>query len=112
VVSWDLIPRIAISEIALVPGSNPLFGMNTLGGSVSVETKDGPSRPGSMIQSSEGSFGRWNTEFEHGGGINASGFNWYLAGSLFDEDGWLHQDTLERSRHMPDVLLAGLRRIL
>ena len=24
----------------------------------------------------------------------------------------LHQDTLERSRHMPDVLLAGLRRIL
>jgi hypothetical protein len=25
VVSWDLIPRIAISEVALVPGSNPLF---------------------------------------------------------------------------------------
>ena len=24
----------------------------------------------------------------------------------------LHEDTLERSRHMPDMLLAGLRRIL
>jgi hypothetical protein len=32
VVSWDLIPRIAISEVALVPGSNPMFGLNTHGG--------------------------------------------------------------------------------
>lgn len=30
VVSWDLIPRVAVAEVALVPGSNPLFGLNTL----------------------------------------------------------------------------------
>ena len=41
VVSWDLIPRIAISEVALMPGSNPLFGLNTLGGAISLQTKDG-----------------------------------------------------------------------
>jgi outer membrane receptor protein involved in Fe transport len=87
VVSWDLIPRIAISDIALVPGSNPLFGMNTLGGSMSIQTKDGRSEPGTTIQSSGGSFGRRNVEFEHGG-ISASGFHWYLAGNLFHEDGW------------------------
>jgi len=41
VVSWDLIPRIAISEVTLIPGSNPLFGLNTLGGALSLQTKDG-----------------------------------------------------------------------
>ena len=29
VVSWDLIPRGAISSITLIPGSNPVFGANT-----------------------------------------------------------------------------------
>jgi outer membrane receptor protein involved in Fe transport len=87
VVSWDLIPRIAISEVALVPGSNPLFGLNTLGGAVSIETKSGNIRPGTMVQSSGGSFGRRAVEFEHGG-MNARGFNWYVAGNLFHDDGW------------------------
>jgi hypothetical protein len=41
VVSWDLIPKDAISEITLVPGSDPLFGLNTLGGALSVQTKNG-----------------------------------------------------------------------
>ena len=41
VVSWDLIERNTVSEMALMPGSNPVFGLNTLGGSISVTTKDG-----------------------------------------------------------------------
>ena len=87
VVSWDLIPRIAIAEVVLVPGSNPMFGLNTLGGAVSIETKDGRSQPGTSIQASGGSFGRRAVEFEHGGS-NAKGLNWYVAGNLFHEDGW------------------------
>ena len=87
VVSWDLIPRIAIAEVVLVPGSNPMFGLNTLGGAVSIATKDGRSQPGTTIQASGGSFGRRAVEFEHGGS-NAKGLNWYVAGNLFHEDGW------------------------
>ena len=87
VVSWDLIPRIAISEVALVPGSNPMFGLNTLGGAVSIGTKDGRSQPGATIQASGGSFGRRAVEFEYGGS-NTKGLNWYVAGNLFHEDGW------------------------
>ena len=41
VVSWDLIPRLAIASTTLMPGSNPLFGLNTLGGALSIQTKDG-----------------------------------------------------------------------
>jgi outer membrane receptor protein involved in Fe transport len=87
VVAWDLIPRIAISEVSLVPGSNPLFGLNALGGAVSIETKDGRSKPGTAIEVYGGSFGRRAVDFEHGG-INAKGLNWYVAGNLLHDDGW------------------------
>ena len=39
VVSWDLIPRLAISSTTVMPGSNPLFGLNTLGGAIAIQTK-------------------------------------------------------------------------
>lgn len=87
IVAWDLIPKIAISEVALMPGSNPLFGLNTLGGALSITTKDGYSAPGTSIAVSGGSFGRRAGEFEHGGS-NAKGLYWYVAGNLFREDGW------------------------
>ena len=86
VVSWDLIPRVAISEMTLVPGSNPLYGLNTLGGAVSIQTKDGLTHRGEELELSGGSFGRGSVEFQHGGG--ARGFNWFLAGNLAFEDGW------------------------
>ncbi len=88
VVSWDLIPRIAILETALLPGSDPLFGLNTLGGAISIQTKDGRSQPGTMIEVNGGSFGRKNALLEHGGS-NSKGFNWYGAANLFfEQEGW------------------------
>jgi outer membrane receptor protein involved in Fe transport len=87
IVAWDLIPKVAIAEVALIPGSNPLFGLNTLGGAISIETKDGRSQPGTTLEISGGSFGRRAGEFEHGGS-NSKGLSWYAAGNLFREDGW------------------------
>jgi outer membrane receptor protein involved in Fe transport len=87
VVSWDLIPRIAISEVTLIPGSNPLFGLNTLGGALSIHTKDGRRNPGTALSLSGGSFGRKMADLEHGGS-NARGLYWYGASNLLFEDGW------------------------
>lgn len=87
VVSWDLIPRVAIAEMTLMPGSNPLFGLNTLGGALSIRTKDGRSNPGTSVQVAYGSYDRKALEFEHGG-ANAKGFHWYLAGNGLTERGW------------------------
>ena len=87
VVGWDLVPRMAISEMALIPGSNPLFGLNTLGGALSLETKDGRSFDHTDLTVSGGSFGRKTVELEHGGSL-ANGLNWYAASNLFFEDGW------------------------
>jgi outer membrane receptor protein involved in Fe transport len=87
VVSWDLIPRAAISGITLMPGSNPLFGLNTLGGALSVVTKDGLANPGSSMQLTLGSHRRAALEFESGGSA-PSGLNWYVTGNRFHDRGW------------------------
>ena len=88
IVSWDLIPRLAISSIALMPGSNPLFGLNTLGGALSLETKNGVRDRGTMVQAIYGSHTRRTIEFEHGGSRAGGGLHWYTTGNYFDEDGW------------------------
>ena len=87
IVAWDLIPKIAIQETTLMPGSNPLFGLNTQGGAISIQTKDGYSQPGGSIRVSGGMPGRRSAEAEYGGSA-ANGFNWYAAGNLYREDGW------------------------
>ena len=88
VVSWDLIPRMAIASTTLMPGSNPLFGLNTLGGALSMQTKDGLQRAGhdgagDLRQRRRGARSSSSTAAARG-----SGLNWYVAGNLFAEDGW------------------------
>jgi outer membrane receptor protein involved in Fe transport len=87
VVSWDLIPKDAISEMTLIPGSDPLFGLNTLGGAISVTTKSGLSNPGWAGHLLYGASGRKEVEGEWGGG-KATGFNWFFSGLGFHESGW------------------------
>jgi len=86
VVSWDLIPRQAISDVMLAPGSNPLFGLNTLGGALSIRTKDGRHDPGGMLQVSYGSYNRRLAEAEVGGA--RGDFDAYATVSRFADDGW------------------------
>lgn len=87
VVAWDLIPKVAINTTELIPGSNPLYGLNTLGGAIAVQTKDGISNSGLTISGYGGSFGRRAIDAEYGGS-NHAGLNWFVAGTLFHEDGW------------------------
>jgi outer membrane receptor protein involved in Fe transport len=90
VVSWDLIPRAAIAQVTLMPGSNPLFGLNTLGGALAVQTKTGLSDPGTSVQFLAGAHKRAGVEFEHGvsriGGTE--GLHGYVTGNRFHEQGW------------------------
>lgn len=86
VINWDLIPRIAVSAINVIPGSNPAFGLNTLGGALAVETKNGARFPGTVLRGYGGSFGRVGVEFESGGARD--GRHHYLAANRFSERGW------------------------
>jgi outer membrane receptor protein involved in Fe transport len=85
-VNWDLIPESAISTVTLQSGSNPLFGLNTLGGSLVVQTKSGHDYPGTEVEAYGGSFGRRVFEAETGGEFG--NFDYFITGNYFDEDGW------------------------
>jgi len=86
IVNWGLIPMNAISTINLIPGSNPLFGLNTLGGAISLRTKSGFQYPHTSVEFSGGSWGRKQLQFEQGG--YSGNRDYYIAGNWFREDGW------------------------
>lgn len=85
-VNWAIIPESAIGSISLMPGSNPLFGRNTLGGALSIVTKTGFTHPGTRTEMSGGSFERFTGQAETGG--SSGNWGWFVAGEYFDEQGW------------------------
>ncbi len=87
VVSWDLIPRAAIERVELLGGGNPLFGFNSLGGALSLQTRDGYSAPGNEVHVAYGSYDRSQIEAQTGG-HSTNGFHWYATANRFREDGW------------------------
>ncbi len=87
VVSWDLIPMNALSGMTLIPGSNPVFGLNTLGGAISLQTKSGRTNPGGAIEASAGSWNRRTASAEYGG-VADNNVDYFFSANVFDEDGW------------------------
>ncbi|MEO7057112.1 MAG: TonB-dependent receptor [Caldimonas sp.] len=85
-VNWDLIPAAAIASITVMPGSQPVFGLNTLGGALSVTTKSGFTHPGGEIRLTGGSFGRLGVEFEAGG--HGRYVDYYVVGNDLRDAGW------------------------
>jgi outer membrane receptor protein involved in Fe transport len=85
-VNWDLIPESAISTVTLMSGSNPVFGLNTLGGALAIQTKSGHDNPGTAIEAYGGSFERRVFQAETGG--EAGNFDYFITGNYFDEAGW------------------------
>ncbi len=84
-VNWDLIPSIAIDQLNL-EGPNPVFGLNALGGSVSVQLKNGFTYHGGEATLYGGSFGRIIGEFQYGkqfGNVST-----YVAATERHQDGW------------------------
>jgi iron complex outermembrane receptor protein len=57
VVNWDFIPEKAIDRVSLFP-SNPVFGLNAIGGALSIQMKNGFTYHGTELELMGGSFGR------------------------------------------------------
>jgi outer membrane receptor protein involved in Fe transport len=85
-VNFELIPESAISTMNLIPGSNPVFGLNTLGGALSIQTKNGFNFEGHELEAYTGSFGRDSGTISSGG--NDGTFGYFVTGSITKEDGW------------------------
>lgn len=86
IVNWDLIPRNAIATVSVMPGSNAVFGLNTLGGALALTTKSGETHPGTELDASFGNWGRRSIEVARGdSGQRVDGF---VAASVHDDGGW------------------------
>ena len=88
-VNWDLLPESAIHKIDLVGGANPLYGLNTLGGALSVTMKNGFNSDGHHLKAYAGSFDRTVVSAESSG--SKQDFAYYANLHYFGEDGWREQ---------------------
>ena len=84
-VNWDLIPQMAINRMTLAP-NNPVYGLNALGGAISVEMKNGFNYQGAQAEVSGGSYGRIGGSAQAGGQKgNLSG---YITADSVNDAGW------------------------
>ncbi len=85
-VNWDLLPTSAISTMQLSGGTNPVFGLNSLGGAITVDMKNGFDDSGHHLELTRGSFDRGIASIESSSNNGTLGY--YLNLHYFEEDGW------------------------
>ena len=85
VVNWDLIPQIAIDKTTII-AANPIFGLNALGGAVTVTMKNGFTWQGFETDAELGSFVRAQEQVQYGKQFG----NWsiYAAANQINDGGW------------------------
>lgn len=82
---WSVLPDAAIASLSVQDG-NPLFGLNALGGAISVRMKNGFTYHGGEAELSGGSFGKIEANLQYGaqrGNVSA-----YFDIEERHEDGW------------------------
>ncbi len=87
-VHWDLVPNFAIQGMQVVPGSNPVYGLNTLGGALALQTRDGRNNQGAVLEAEAGSWGRKRGLAQFGGVSKDGSVDYFLGAQHTTEDGW------------------------
>ncbi|MBV5325878.1 MAG: TonB-dependent receptor plug domain-containing protein [Rhodospirillaceae bacterium] len=104
-VNWDLMPSFAINRVDILPGANPVFGLNALGGAVVMDMKTGFSFPHTELMGAGGSFGRRRAVAQHGQNTGTTGF--YVGIGHTGEDGWRAHSPSNTTQAYGDVELRG-----
>jgi iron complex outermembrane receptor protein len=103
-VNWDFIPQNAINRMTLVP-SNPIYGLNAIGGALSFEMKNGFTYRGVEGEVTAGSFGRGGASVQAGGQVgNLSG---YITADAIDDAGWRQDSPSQLRRLYADLGARG-----
>jgi outer membrane receptor protein involved in Fe transport len=85
-VNWDLIPNGAIERMDLHPGSDSVYGLNTLGGAIAIRTKTGFSAPSHHLRALYGAWERHDVEISSG--LNNGSLGYFVDLRNFGEKGW------------------------
>ena len=104
IVNWDFIPENTINGMTLVP-SNPVYGLNAIGGALSLEMKNGFTYHGAEAEVTGGSYGRIGTSVQAGGEVgNLSG---YITADAIDDAGWRDDSPSQLRRIYADLGARG-----
>jgi len=87
-VNWDLVPEFAVDRFT-VQSDNPVFGLNAIGGAVSLTMKNGLDFEGAQASLSAGSFGNVSGNAEYGERLGRFGL--YLGGGEVRDDGFRYR---------------------
>ena len=104
VVQWDFLPSNAISSMSVV-SNNPAFGLNALGGAISIQMKDGFSYQGGEVDIMGGSFGHGYVGVQAGG--SSGNASVYVAAEGIKDDGFRDYSDSELKRFYGDIGLKG-----
>jgi iron complex outermembrane recepter protein len=104
IVNWDFIPQKAINQLTLVP-SNPVYGLNAIGGALTFEMKNGYTFHGAEGEITGGSYGRAGVSLQAGGEVgNLSG---YFTADAIDDAGWRDDSASSLRRVYVDLGARG-----
>jgi outer membrane receptor for Fe3+-dicitrate len=103
-VNWDVLPSNAIASMSVV-SNNPSFGLNALGGAISITMKDGFSYQGGEVDVMGGSFGRRQIGVQ--AGASSGNASVYVATEGMKEDGFRDFSESEVKRFYGDLGLKG-----
>lgn len=105
-VNWDVIPASAIASMTIV-SNNPVFGLNAIGGAVSIVMKDGFNYHGAEIDVLGGSFGR--AQIFGQGGMQSGTAAAYISIEGVTDEGFRDFSDSDIRRMYADIGLKGSR---
>jgi iron complex outermembrane recepter protein len=97
VVNWDFIPETAIRRLTLVP-SSPIFGLNAIGGALSIEMKNGFTYQGKEADATLGSYGRRQAAAQ--AGYQDGNHSIYVNADATNDAGWRDFSSASQLRRM------------
>jgi outer membrane receptor protein involved in Fe transport len=103
-VQWDVIPSNAVASLSVV-ANNPSFGLNALGGAISILMKDGFSCQGGEVDIMAGSFGR--AQIGAQAGASSGNASVYVATEGITDDSFRDFSESEVKRFYGDLGLRG-----
>jgi outer membrane receptor protein involved in Fe transport len=103
-VQWDFLPSNAIAGMSIV-SNNPSFGLNALGGAISILMKDGFSYQGGEIDLMIGSYGRRQIGVQAGGSSGNASI--YVATEGIKDESFRNYSDSEIRRFYGDIGFRG-----
>src|SRR5712691_4232874 len=105
-VNWDFIPEWAVNRLDVFP-SNPIFGLNALGGAISIEMKNGFNYQGREAELRAGSF--WRRSALAQVGMRQGDLSFYVGADALNDNGWRDHSPSQLRRIYADVGVLGDR---